>query len=162
MVDLNLPSGRDSLAAYAREDDEGPWHALAKSLSGSAAPTQPGAASSPATPVAFGAQANQVRSALGAPDEVSAAGANAEVWRYRKRGIVSVSTKQNGVVMLALMTPTAGSIDGVKVGDPIGRTRVWGRPLARDGHTYRFRRGDLALAVDEDGGTIARIAIRRR
>ena len=163
MVELNLPSGRDSLAAYAHEDDEGPWHALAESLSGGAATrTQRGAASSPSTPVAFGAHANEVRAALGAPDEVSAAGASAEVWRYRKRGIVSVSTKQDGVVMLALMTPTAGSIDGVKVGDPIDRTRVWGRPLARDGHTYRFRRGALMLAVDEDGGTITRIAIHRR
>ena len=62
---------------------------------------------------------------------------------------------------LALMKPTAGSIDGVKVGDPMSRSRIWGRPIDQDEHVYYFRRADLVVALEDDGGTIATLSIRR-
>lgn len=162
-------AGRAAMAAYARADAKGPWHDYAVSLSGSAksttsagspAPSGAGLAVAGAPAVAIGASASDVRRALGAPEQTTTRG-NSAIWYYRTKGI-AIALTRNLVVVVNLVTPAAGAIDGVHVGDPTQRAAAtWGAVVSRGEHTLYFRRGNLVVAVDDDSGTISSLSIQQ-
>jgi predicted Zn-dependent protease len=160
-------AGRATLREYASMDDSGPWHDLALSLAGRASTAQtptpagrPAGAGAVNLPVAFGSSPSVVRQTLGKPDETGVY-RGAVVWRYPTRGVVVV-LGANGVVMIGLATPSAGSIDGVKVGDPVQKAvAAWGTPTEREEQTMYFQRGPLVVVLDSVDGRIQTITVVR-
>lgn len=84
---------------------------------------------------------------LGAPDDV-VPNADSEVLYYNAKGLEVVATKNDGVVSIKLLTPDAGAIDGVKVGD-IARDVLlkWGAPTAGQGRIAVFGPPAWAIGV---------------
>lgn len=160
-------SGRRAMQAYAQVDKSGTWHDYAVSMSGAARTTAVAPAGTPsgaglavtgAPAIAIGASAGDVRRAIGAPDQVGSRG-NGTIWLYKAKGL-AVVLSANVVVVVNLISPEAGSVDGVRVGDPTARARsTWGQIVDRGERTLYFRRGTLVVAVDDDGGTISSLAI---
>jgi hypothetical protein len=75
---------------------------------------------------------------LGAPDD-AVPNADSEVLYYNAKGLEVTATKKDGVVSIKLLTPDAGAIDGVKVGD-IARDVLlkWGAPTTGEGRIAVF------------------------
>ena len=84
---------------------------------------------------------------LGAPEEV-APNADSEVLQYPDKGLEVTATKKDGVIAIKLLTPEAGEIDGVKVGD-IARTVIlkWGMPSGGQGRIALFGPPIWTIAV---------------
>jgi len=84
---------------------------------------------------------------LGAPDDVVPS-ADSEVLQYVAKGLEVTATKKEGVVAIRLLTPDAGAIDGIKVGD-IARDVLlkWGAPSGGQGRIAVFGPPAWTIAV---------------
>jgi predicted Zn-dependent protease len=154
--------GRALLQQYAEADDEGPWHDEALALAGGPASARP-AGTSTRTSVRIIAAVTlrdsraAVASALGQPDSVGVYEGR-PVWQYVARGLTLVFGPQ-GVILMLMEKPETGAVDGVKVGDPTSRaTAAWGQSEPVDGRLV-FRRGDVAIGVQHEGGRIASLMV---
>jgi len=84
---------------------------------------------------------------LGAPEDV-VPNADSEVLHYVAKGLEVTATKKDGVVAIKLLTPEAGTIDGIKVGD-IARDVLlrWGAPTGGQGRIAVFGPPAWTIAV---------------
>jgi hypothetical protein len=83
---------------------------------------------------------------LGVPDEVNST-SSGELLEYTTKGLEVTATK-DGVIAIRLLSPGAGSIDGIKVGD-IARTVMlkWGAPQGGSGRIAQFGPGPWVIVV---------------
>jgi hypothetical protein len=154
-------------ATYAQQDAEGPWHDLAVSLAQKTGKgSVPSAvsvsrATSPAgldLPVALGTSAAGVRAKLGTP----VVGSSPTVWSYPTRGVVIGIDPQAGAIIVSLTSRQAGSVDGVRVGDPTSTAATtWGTPVEAQDNVVYFRRGTLIVAVEDAGGFISSLTVAK-
>jgi len=84
---------------------------------------------------------------LGVPDEVNPT-TNGELLEYRTKGIEVTATTKEGVTAIRLLSPEAGTIDGIRVGD-IARNVVlrWGAPQMGTGRVAHFGTRDWIISV---------------
>jgi metalloendopeptidase OMA1, mitochondrial len=169
---LKDPRAPDVLEAYLQIDtnERSEWRREAIALRGPgggpvAAPARPPAArptrSVPPSiaGVKLGDAPATVLKVLGPPDNVKEMKGGV-IWHYESRGIAIGVDPEGGVVFLALLTPSAGSIDGVRVGDPVAAARAkWGNPSDVEADALTFDRGGWFLKVIIEEGLIATIGI---
>jgi hypothetical protein len=89
-----------------------------------------------------------VESVLGTATEVRAAGSGL-VAEYPTQGLAILLNATGEVAMIYLLTRTAGSIDGVRVGD--SREQIlaqWGEPPLIQGAQAMYPAGDWAIVVE--------------
>jgi hypothetical protein len=70
---------------------------------------------------------------------------------YRRLALTVITTPAQGVITIALLTPTAPQIGGIRVGDPISHlVQRWGPPHRRSGDraAYRFGAWGVTVAID--------------
>jgi tetratricopeptide (TPR) repeat protein len=171
---LKDPRAPDVLEAYLQIDttERSEWRREAVALRGQRpSPVTSPSAGPAATPkrgeapsiagVHLGDKPTAVIKILGVPDDKAAVEGAGVLWRYDRLGIAIGVDPQGGVAFLALLTPAAGDIDGVRVGDPVTAARAkWGNPseVDQDGSMV-FDRGAWMLHVGNEGGVIAMLGI---
>ena len=160
------------LKRYLSADSTSPWAAEArKQLGMAAAPTPapapssarpaPGAASGAPTVqgIALGSSAAQVRNSWGDPTMTKSKG-SMTIMDYETRGIDLIVSPSEGVVAIVLNTKAAGSLDGVRVGDPAGAVGArWGTPIESGDDYQLYRRGSWLQAVAIQYGVISGLAL---
>src|SRR5271163_503501 len=78
--------------------------------------------------IALGDTEQHVRDVLGEPTTTSEMGA-ANVLEYPAKGLEISATRADGVSIIRLRTPAAGSIDDIKIGDEVSAVIAkWGHP----------------------------------
>ena len=170
LVALRDPAAPAHLERYLQVDDESGWAAEAARLLGRppTASRAPGAGSARTESLAtapsiaglrLGGAQEQVVAALGRPPEAGRIEGHI-VWRYQQRGITVVFDGSARVAMLIMTEPSAGTVDGVKVGDSVNAAVArWGAPSDRDAGMLFFLRGGWFISVEDTGGTISALGI---
>lgn len=67
---------------------------------------------------------------------------------YKERGVIVLYSTHEGATAVYLLTPTAGDVGGVRVGD--GRDQIlqkWGSPSKVDGSSAIYRARDWVIAL---------------
>ena len=117
-----------------------PWHA--------------GDAPPPVAGLSLGVSRGRIDSLLGAPDSVIRADSTSEVLLYRARGLALVYSDRDSLAVIYLLTPTAGDLGGLTVGDAEDSVRArWGAPDATQGGVGIYQVGRWAVAVRLDTAT---------
>lgn len=160
-------AARTTLERYASTDDEGAWNAEAQRLLGrrvaanrsDAARAAPNAA--PAVGgVSLGAARGAVLSALGAPAGTRDVEGGV-LLHFPNRGLIVGLDNEQRVALIVLTTPSAGDIEGVRVGDSLrAALSRWGQPADQSDGMLAFDRGNWAVIVSEAKGMIDGLAVR--
>jgi hypothetical protein len=152
------------------EDDRSEWRREAIALLGrgsvpSATPTARPSTNTRSGPpptiagVKLGDSPAAVIRVLGKADDTAAVEAGV-LWHYQSRGLVVGVDPKAGVAFIALMTPSAGDIEGVRVGDTVPAARAkLGNPSDVQQDSMIFDRGSWLLHIEIDAGVITMIGI---
>ncbi|MGD0866021.1 MAG: hypothetical protein ABSA49_10755 [Rhizomicrobium sp.] len=107
----------------------------------------------PVAGIALGDTEQHVRDVLGAPSSTAQMGAGT-AYEYPAAGLEIVATQADGVSIIRLRTPAAGSIDGLEIGDDIADVVAkWGQPNDGQGRVALFSAGVWTVEVRlEDNG----------
>jgi hypothetical protein len=96
--------------------------------------------------IALGDTEQHARDVLGMPETARMGAGN--VLEYPARGLQVIATKADGVSIIRMQMPTAGSIDGIKVGDDVKAVLAkWGPPHAGQDRTALYNAGVWTVAV---------------
>lgn len=110
-------------------------------------PWKPGETPPTVAGLALGDTEQHAREVLGNPESVDKSG-SATVLEYKKKGLQVLVTPEDGIAIIRLRSPEAGTIDGLQIGDRdlqvVGR---WGPPDQTDGRTAFYNAGIWTITV---------------
>jgi predicted Zn-dependent protease len=169
---LKDPRAASVLDQYLQADnnERSEWRREAIDLRAQVGGPRPAAAARPAATtnrtvapaiagVKLGDNRANVIKVLGQPDAVAEVKEGA-LWHYKSLGIAIGVDTSGGVAFIALLTPAAGSVDGVRVGDPVGAARAkWGTPSDVEQDAITFDRGTWVIHIVIEAGVITTIGI---
>lgn len=116
----------------------------------------------PLAGIALGDSRDRVETLLGkAPETRAAKGGMALV--YVEKGVVVMLNARREAAVVYLLTPAAGALDGVRVGDARDAVlRRWGEPTTVQGAEALYLAGDWAVIIElGEGQTIAQLSVSR-
>jgi hypothetical protein len=103
--------------------------------------------------VTLGSNSDEVVAAMGRFEDARRV-KNGVLYIYPSLGVVVLMTQQFGAKEISLARAEAGSIDGIRVGDPWSTVATrWGAPanVAEDGTAFFVRGNWIAFASQKDG-----------
>ena len=163
MKDAGDPQARPLFMRYLSMDSTSEWAAEARRQLGENVTSQTnrndyGLSSTPQIQgITLGDPFSKVYGVWGTP--ASLRGDTLRIMSFPTRG-VSIAVANGSVVLIALETRGAGSVDGIRVGDPISAARAkWGIPAEQNETNLIFDRGTWAVATLTRGSQIENLVI---
>ncbi|HEY7568900.1 MAG TPA: hypothetical protein VH762_15080, partial [Gemmatimonadaceae bacterium] len=160
-------AARTALERYASMDDKSAWTGEAMRLLGRRVATskpEVSGASPNAAPAIGGVTLGASRTSVGAALGVAAGERQVEggvLLHFPTRGLIVGVDAGGRVALIALTTPAAGDIEGVRVGDATHAALTkWGQPTEQGEGMFAFDRGGWAVIVSNAKGVIDGLAIR--
>jgi len=111
-------------------------------------PWKPGDAPPAVAGIHLGDDRARFEPILGKPSQTQKLGEDAWAFTYRQRGVQVLYTPLDGAAIIYLLTPTAGDIGGVRLGD--ARKDVlarWGNPSSAQGETALYLAGTWVVVM---------------
>lgn len=117
-------------------------------LADAALPWKSGDAAPAVASIHLGDDRAQLDKLLGDATDVQDLGPDSFMMLYREQGLALLYSSQDGVEVVYLMSPTAGDIDGIHVGDTRDAVLAkWGEPSSVDGPEAQYRVGQWVVAL---------------
>jgi hypothetical protein len=97
----------------------------------------------------------RVRAVLGKPTSERSLMADARELAYWPPGLAVITTGDQGVALIGLLTPAAPQVAGVRVGDPVSHlVEQWGPFYRRNGARVSYRNGPWGALVIIDTAAV--------
>lgn len=164
MKDAGDPQAPTLFKRYLSFDGASEWAAEARRQLGMDLTTQTAQATSHLSPtpeiqgITLGDSVAKVLGRWGTPAALN--GDTIRVMSFPSRGVSIAVAPNGGVVMIALQTRAAGSVDGIRVGDAVSVARAtWGIPAEQDENDLIFDRGTWAVVTRSRGSQIGILLI---